>query len=139
MELSSFKRFLHPSEGCRGGLTVSGPWGHGFYSNCLSRNKGFFPFHSFEQSVLIQANAPKASAFLWAISGALDEDLRFFQRLVDFGTENKHLTEVQQVLPAIQNLDLNRNVATESCYCAIYSSPWAAHADVEDEHFNITK
>ena len=89
--------------------------------------------------MLIQANAPKVSAFLWAISGVLDEDLRFFQRLVDFGIENQHLDEVQQVLPAIQNLDINRSVATDSCYSSVYASPWAAHTDVEDEHYNITK
>ena len=89
--------------------------------------------------MLIQANAPKVSAFLWAISGILDEDLKFYQRLVNFGTENQHLPEVQRVLPAIQNLEMTRNVPTESSYSAVYSSPWAAHAEVEDEHLNITK
>lgn len=92
-----------------------------------------------EQSVLVQANAPKVSAFLWPTTGALDDNVRFFKEMVDFGNKNKLLAEVQMVLPAIQKLDLSRNVTSKSCYPAVYPSPWTACTNVEDEHFNITK
>ena len=94
--------------------------------------------YSHEQASLIQANAGKICAYLWAIANVTGGNESFFEKLIQFGFENQQLPEVQELLPEIWNVRW-RGSEDDRCYEVLFSSPWASHSDIEEEHSEITR
>jgi hypothetical protein len=97
------------------------------------------PCHSHELSVLVQANSPKIHAYCCAIGNAISDRLACFDHLINFGLQNPDHAGVQQLLPLVQKASITYSCANIDLYDTIYSSPWAAHVEIEEQHLEISK
>jgi hypothetical protein len=79
--------------------------------------------------VLVQANIGKIVAYLWAICGVVGSEVTFFNELIEFGRRNPDHAGVPQILAVFDSMPSATGL-TLGYYQAIFTSPWAPHADL---------
>ena len=94
--------------------------------------------NSYELAALVQANSPRIHAYVCAIGNILSHRACYFEELLEFGHRNQDHNGVQELLPLVQNMSLNRPIKNDYFYDVMFASPWASHIDVEMQHLEIS-
>ena len=95
-------------------------------------------FDTEDKHKLIQTNLNKYLAYSWALYYESAFMTDFGTGFLEFGHQNPGKRGVQNVLKVLNEKDFFE-ACTRTHYDTVYSSPWAAHLDVEKEHSKLAK
>ena len=91
-----------------------------------------------DRNKLIQTNMNKYLAYSWALYYESAFMTDFGTSFIEYGVQNPGKRGVQNVLKVLNELDFY-GACSQSHYDTVYASPWAAHADIEEEHSKLTQ
>ncbi len=92
----------------------------------------------YENALLVQRNVPKITAFLLVVSTELQDMADFFKGFIEHGLQHPDNVGVSNILPVIQQFQAS-HIFNADVYNNLFSSPWAPHIDIEDQHRQITQ
>ncbi len=92
----------------------------------------------YENATLVQRNVPKITAFLWIVATDLEDIAVCFQQFIAYGQQHPDSDGVATILPILQQFQVS-NISNDDRYNNVFSSPWAPHIDIEDQHHQITQ